>query len=90
MHNQQPTGGGSMKTKSVLNFHPSGTVWGIYTECFDLRVLGRLRIFRATSIQFNQRKQEREVKDRVRTVLFSSPSRQACLDWEQAHFGVQP
>jgi len=23
-----------------------------------------------------------EVKNRVRTVLFSSPSRQACLDWE--------
>jgi hypothetical protein len=71
-----------MKTKHVLNFHPSGTVWGLYTEVFDLRVLGRMRIFRATSIQFNQRKQEWEVKDRTRNVLFSNPSRQACLDWE--------
>lgn len=71
-----------MKTNHVLNFHPSGTVWGLYTEVFDLRILGRLKIFRATSIQFHQRKQAWQVKDRVGTVLFENPSRQACLDWE--------
>jgi hypothetical protein len=71
-----------MKTQHVLNFHPSGTVWGLYTEVFDLRVLGPLRIFRATHIQFNQRKQVWEVKDRTRNVLFAHSSRQACLNWE--------
>ena len=71
-----------MKINIVLNFHPSGTVWGLYTEVFDLRVLGRMRVFRATSIQFNQRKQVWDVKNRTRDVLFSHPSRQACLDWE--------
>lgn len=71
-----------MKTRHVLNFHPSGTVWGLYTEVFDLRVLGPMRIFRATHIQFNQRKQVWEVKDTNRNVLFSNPSRQTCLNWE--------
>ena len=77
-----------MKTNIVLNFHPSGTVWGLYTEVFDLRVLGPLRIFRATHIQFNQRKQVWRVKDRSRSVLFSNPSRQACLDWELERFNT--
>ena len=71
-------------------FKPDGTGQCLYTEVIDLTLLGRLRVARATTIAFDHRLQAWRVKDRTGFPLFTSPSRATCLDWEQAHLGVQP
>jgi len=58
---------------------------GLYTEVIDLTQLGRLQVRRATTITFdNAASLAREGPDRVS--LFTSPSREKCLEWEQAYF----
>jgi len=56
---------------------------GLYTEAIDLTSLGRLKVERATTITFDNRLQVWRVKDRTGFPLFTSPSREACLDWEK-------
>ena len=65
---------------------PDGTVHCLYTEAIDLSCLGRLRIERATTIEFDNRRQVWRVKDRTGSPLFTSPSRETCLDWERQYF----
>ncbi len=74
-----------MKT-AVLKFDPTGYGHCLYTEAIDLSVLGALEIVRASSIEFNNATQHWEVKSPEGMLLFSDPSRQACLDWEQQYF----
>ena len=66
----------------TIIFDPRGTASCLYGETIDLHTLGRLRCTRATEVEFNADTQQWEVR-RTRNVLFSSPSRQACLEWEQ-------
>lgn len=72
---------------SVLTFNDHGEVHCLYTEALDLAAIGVLEITRATQIEFNNGRQQWEViggpDDQV---LFSNPSRTACLAWEQKHF----
>ena len=69
-----------------LLFKPDGTCAGLYTEVIDLSLLGRLRIMRAFTVEFDNDKQAWRVKDGRGFALFTSPSRQECLDWEKQYF----
>jgi len=73
----------------TLVIRPTGKIQGLYTELLDLTQLGRLTLRRASRIEFNHRRQRWQVLNQQRKRLFSASSRQACLDWEQQHFGVQ-
>ena len=47
----------------VLRFCPDDSVRCLHTKAIDLRVLGRLRVVRATCIEFNETDQQWEVRD---------------------------
>jgi len=69
--------------KTTLRFNPGGHIGCLYTEAIDLRALGRLQVVRATDIRFNATTQQWDVHDAATGhVLFSHPSRHACLQWE--------
>jgi len=74
---------------AAITFKPDGTGHSLYTEVIDLSCLGRLRIERATTIEFDNRAQVWRVKDRTGFPLFSSPSRETCLDWERQYFNTR-
>ena len=63
-----------------------GTVQGLYTEAIDLTTLGRLRIRRASAIEFDNPAQRWRVFNAYGLCLHSSPSRQECLRWEAEHW----
>jgi hypothetical protein len=71
---------------AVLKFDPSGNGHGLFTEVIDLSSLGALEIVRASSIEFKNTAQQWEVKSQEGELLFSHPSRQACLAWEHQYF----
>jgi hypothetical protein len=71
--------------KTVLTFKPSGQGHCLYTEVIDLAALGLLSVSRATNVEFNPDRQLWEVIEDDE-VIFSDPSRQTCLLWEQRHF----
>ncbi len=70
----------------VITFDPAGNRHCLFTEAIDLSALGTLEIVRASTIEFNNAAQSWEVKSTEGVLLFSNPSRQACLDWEHRHF----
>ena len=74
----------------TLLVRPAGKIQGLYTELLDLTRLGRLTLRRISRIEFNHRRQRWQVLNPHGKRLHSAASRQACLDWEQAHFGVKP
>ena len=71
---------------NILTVAPGGVVTGLYTETIPLGELGQLHVERLTNIEFNDQTQQWEVKDQQGTRLFADPSRNACLEWEHAHF----
>lgn len=71
---------------TVLKFDPIGNGHCLFTEAIDLSSLGSLEIVRASTIEFNNTAQQWEVKSPEGELLFSQPSRQACLDWEHQYF----
>lgn len=74
--------------KSTLRFHPGGRVDCLYTEAIDLRALGRLQVFRATDIRFNEITQQWNVRcASTGKLLHCDPSREACLTWERDNLG---
>lgn len=71
---------------TALYFSPNGNGRALYNETVDLSAIGRLSIKRATRIEFSDRAQAwRVYPTRGRKALFSSPSREACLEWEQQY-----
>jgi hypothetical protein len=68
-----------------LSFDPSGTGTCFFTEAIDLHRIGTLEITRASTIEFNAHSQAWEVRNLDNQVLYSNPSRQLCLEWEQHH-----
>jgi hypothetical protein len=74
----------------TLLIQPAGKIQGLYTELLDLTRLGRLKLRRISRIEFNHRRQCWQVLNSRGKRLHTATSRQACLDWEQAHFGVKP
>jgi hypothetical protein len=45
-----------------------------------------LKVERATTITFDNRLQVWRVKDRTGFPLYTSPSRETCLEWERKYF----
>ncbi len=75
--------------KTTLRFQPCGRIDCMYTDAMDLRVLGRLQIFRATDIRFCEKSQQWKVRcASTGKLLLSDPSREACLEWERQN--LQP
>jgi hypothetical protein len=72
----------------VLRIDTSAQVRCFYTEAIDLAQIGRLEVQRASTVEFNARNQQWEVRDPVGLLLYSHPSRSTCLAWEQEH--LQP
>ena len=71
---------------AVLTIGPSGQVRGLYTEVIPLQSIGRLRVRRASHIEFDHGRQVWIAWDTNGSALFESPSRQECLEWEQRFF----
>lgn len=75
--------------KTTLRFNPGGQVDCLYTEAIDLQKLGKLEITRATDIRYDHATQQWQVHDSESdAVLYSSPSRNECLSWENQN--LQP
>lgn len=72
-----------------LVFTPDGIGHALYTETIDLAAIGPLSIQRATTIEFDNKKQYWLVNDLNGFTLFNSPSRQECLDWERQYLQDQ-
>ena len=69
-----------------LSFDTAGIGTCFYTEVIALNEIGALEITRASTIEFNANSQAWEVRNVDLQVLFSDPSRNQCLQWEQQHF----
>jgi hypothetical protein len=73
----------------TLRFNPGGHIDCLYTEAIDLHALGRLQVVRATDIRFNDITQQWDVHDAdTGKALFSHPSRNQCLHWENLNMQV--
>jgi hypothetical protein len=73
----------------AITFTPDGVGHGLYTDAIDLGQIGRLTIKRATTIEFDNKTQNWRVRDNTGFAMYSSPSRQKCLDWERRHLQSQ-
>lgn len=72
---------------TCVTFDSAGQGHCLYTEVVDLSAIGDLEIVRASQIEFNNESKEWEViSGSENNVLFSHPSRAACLAWEQQYF----
>jgi len=69
----------------TITFAPDGTAQCLWTELFPLHELGRLHVTRATTIEFDNHSQAWRVYDPKGHLMYSSPSREVCLAWEQKH-----
>lgn len=73
----------------TLRVAPDGGITCLHTEAIDLRALGRLHVVRATEITFEEDDQTWEVRSAATGgLLFSDPSREACLRWERENLQV--
>jgi hypothetical protein len=80
-----------MTGKALLRISPDGVVRCLHTELLDLRSLGRLSVVRATRIVFEASVQSWQVREAgTGGLLFSDPSRDACLAWERDHMVPGP
>ena len=70
---------------ATLTFDTRGVGRGLYTEAINLNDLGLLHIERATNIEFDNDSQVWRVRDTTGFPMFTAPTRQQCLEWEQLH-----
>jgi hypothetical protein len=68
-----------------ITIAPDGTVQCLWTEALPLRELGRLKLQRACSIEFDNPAQTWRVFDRRGRCVYCSPSRETCLAWERQY-----
>lgn len=79
-----------------LFIYPDGTAACLHSESIPLHTLGPLYIRRASTIEFCATRQAWEVRligrngKLRRKPVFSSPSRDTCLEWERAYFDAHP
>lgn len=67
-----------------ITFDTSGMAFALWGEEIDLRILGKIRVRRATEILWNESSQEWEVhRSPGGELLHSNPSREACVLWEK-------
>ena len=73
-----------MRETAAVTFRPDGTGHCLYHEEIDLATLGTLRCIRASAIEFDAGSQQWQVRLSGRAdVLFASPRRAECLQWER-------
>ena len=72
-------------TTHIITFGSDGTARCLWTEAVPLHELGRLDIHRASTVEFDDVKQQWEVRlaSETNTVAFSNLSRETCLNWER-------
>lgn len=73
----------------TLTVTADGRVSCLWTELLPLAEFGRLQIQRATAIEFDNETQTWSVFSAMGECLYSDPSRQECLRWEQEYFNQQ-
>lgn len=69
----------------VIAFGDDGTVRTLWADGLPIASLGPLTVERASNIEFNNETSLWEVRfgdTPFAPVVFSHPSRQACIDWE--------
>ena len=73
---------------ATLVFREDGTASGLHTDLIPLHALGSLSVRRASWIDFNESAQKWEVRldPHSEDPIFSDPSREACLAWENQYF----
>lgn len=72
----------------TILFHKNGLGSCFYTEAIPLATLGRLRIHRVTSINWNPKRQTWEVRNKKGKLLHDATSREACIEWEKVKFNT--
>ena len=68
-----------------ITITPDGIVQCLWTEAVPLHELGRLKLQRAYSIEFDNPAQAWRVFDPKGHCLYCSPSRETCLAWERQY-----
>ncbi len=77
-----------------LFFHSNGFAACLHSEEIPLQQLGALTVRRASQIEFNRDRQVWEVRLVLKDesisneVIFSDPSRNQCLHWEEDFFSL--
>lgn len=75
-----------MNDQVVIDFGLTGSARCLYSEAIDLHALGRLKVRRATRIEFDEKSQQWQVLSPDGSqVLHQDPRRGACLAWEHAN-----
>jgi len=72
---------------ATIRFDQAGQGHCLYTEEVNLATIGQLEVHRATRVEFDNSRQLWQVKDLDGSLLYSSPSRTTCLDWEREFLG---
>jgi hypothetical protein len=75
----------SLVDGATITIAPDGTARCVWTETVPLHELGRLKIQRACSVEFDNEAQAWRVFDGEGDCLYCSPSRETCLAWERKH-----
>jgi hypothetical protein len=77
-----------MAFSDTITFHEDGTATTLWTDHIPLADLGQCRVRRASWIDWNEHTQRWEVRfdPHADDPVFSDPSREACLAWENWHF----
>lgn len=76
----------------VLHFHEDGSIETLHTDLIPLQELGKVHNQRVSSIEWNAKTQQWEVWNTELPDIpegsprFTSPSRDACLEWERKEF----
>lgn len=66
--------------------HPDGNVEGLYTDLVDLAALGRLAIRRASSVEWDEARQQWVAITPEGQVIAEGPNRAEVLEAEHDHF----
>jgi hypothetical protein len=68
----------------TMSISPGGVILYLHTDALDLSSLGRVRIKRASHVEFSNRLQLWTVRwPGKRKPAYYAGSRQECLDWER-------
>lgn len=72
----------------AIVFNVDGSARALHSDMIPLGEIGRLKIERASTIEFNEDSQLWEVKLPGGEVVFTDASRQECLDWEHLNLSL--
>lgn len=73
-------------TRFSLFIRPNGTIEGINPDGFPLQVLGEMGVQRASTLEFDNKRQKWIVRLPDGTEKFAHPVRAKALAWERKYF----